>query len=294
MIFGVGTFSRWIGVWRWALIFGIGTTLAGCAWLDSEQRLLGYRPSPGRPADFPGLRPGDLIYSVDTPDISGRVDRLQVWWMPHPKPGAPTLLYLHGTFRNLFQNLRKVEALRDAGFSIVAIDYRGWGESTPILPSETSIKADAARGWSELTAHQPDPHLRVIYGHSMGSGVAVDLASHLHGGRDYGGLILESSFTSAPDVVKAAVTLGTVASWLVTQKFDSLSKIGRVAVPILMMHGAKDTTVPMALGRRLYEAAPPGAQWVAFPDGSHSDLDIEDPLAYRLAVQKLIQQLSPS
>ena len=274
---------------RNAVICGIAATLFGCAWIDSKQRELVYRPTPGRPAGFTGLRPGDLEYKVDLGS-----DQVQFWWLPNADPQAPTLLYLHGTFRNLYQNLRKVEALRDAGFSVVALDYRGWGESTPILPSELSVYADANLAWGELVRRQPEPRKRVIFGHSMGSGVAVELASQRRAGVDYGGLILESSFTRLPDVAKANGTLGSVAALFATQEFDSLGKIGRVDAPILMLHGSADNTVPVALGRRLFEAAPKGTRWVEIANGSHSGLDREAPQQYRQAVRGLIDQLQPT
>ena len=297
----VVTFDGWAATRPWrrvrnGLIFSLAATLFGCAWLDNKQRELVYRPSPGKPGSFAGLRAGDVDYRVDVPgQASGATpasaDHLQLWWLPNAAPQAPTVLYLHGTFRNLYENLRKVEALREAGFSVVAVEYRGWGSSTPIVPSEATIYADANVGWAELVRHQPDPHKRVIFGHSMGSGVAVELASHRHVGVDYGGLILESSFTRLPDVAKAIGVAGTVASWFASQEFDSLAKIGKVDAPILMMHGAADTTVPIALGRRLRDAAPAGTRWVEFPSGSHSGLDREAPQAYQQAVRGLIEQL---
>jgi len=277
---------------RNVLICALATALVGCAWLDTKQRELVFRPTPGRPADFKGLRPGDIAFDVDVPgDTAGSTDRLQLWWLPNPDPQAPTLLYLHGTFRNLYQNLRKIEALRQAGFSVVAVDYRGWGDTSPIIPSEATIYADAHVAWAELVRRQSDPRKRVIFGHSMGGGVAGELASQMRAGLDYGGLILESSFTRLPDVAKAAGTIGTVASWFATQEFDSLAKIGKVDAPILMMHGAADTTVPIELGRQLYEAAPAGTRWVEFPLGSHSGLDREAPQQYKQAVRDLIEQL---
>jgi hypothetical protein len=285
-------FARLWYAWRIALVCGIATTLAGCAWFDVKQRELVYRPSPGRPADFAGLQTGDLDFTIDVPgEAAGSTDRLQLWWLPNPDPKAPTLLYLHGTFRNLYQNLRKVEALRTAGFSVVAVEYRGWGGSTPIIPTEATIYADANAGWVELVRRQSDPRKRVIFGHSMGSGVAVELASHRHVNVDYGGLILEASFTRLPDVAKAVGVSGTIASWFATQEFDSLSKIGRVDAPILMLHGAADTTVPIVLGQRLYEAAPKGTRWVEFPQGTHSGLDLEAPVPYQQAIRGLIQEL---
>lgn len=277
---------------RLLLICCIATTLVGCAWLDAKQRELVFRPTPGRPDSFQGLRPGDLAFTVDVPGARpGTTDELHLWWLPHANPQAPTLLYLHGTFRNLYQNLPKIDALREAGFAVVAVDYRGWGDSTPLIPSEATIYADAGVAWAELVRRQRDPSRRVIFGHSMGSGVAVDLASHLHHGTDYGALILESSFTRLPDVAKAAGVLGTIASWFATQEFDSESKIGKVDAPILMLHGSADKTVPVELGRRLRDAAPKGTRWVEFEGGSHSGLHRESPRQYQQALLLLIEQL---
>jgi uncharacterized protein len=277
---------------RNALICGVATTLLGCSWLDTKQRELVFRPTPGRPADFAGLRANDVAFDLEVAGATaGSTDKLHLWWLPNADAGAPTLLYLHGTFRNLYQNARKVEALRSAGFSIVAVEYRGWGDSSPILPSEATIYADANVAWAELVRRQSDPRKRVIFGHSMGSGVAVELASRRHAGIDYGGLILEAPFTTLPDVAKTTGAFGTLASWFATQRFASIEKIGRVDAPILMMHGGDDKTVPVVLGRRLFDAAPVGTQWVEFAGGSHSGLDRESPERYREAVRSLIERL---
>ncbi|NKI94989.1 alpha/beta fold hydrolase [Rhizobacter sp. SG703] len=267
--------------------------LHGCAWWDLKQRQWVFRPSPGQPAEF-ALRAGDVSYAVAVPGATpGVPDRLQLWWMPNADPQAPTLLYLHGTFRALYRNLPKIDALRDAGFSVLAVDYRGWGESTPLIPSEATILADADTAWAELVKHQSDPRRRVIFGHSMGGGVAVDLASRKHGGRDYGGLILESTFTRLPDVAAALGVLGTMVSWLANEQFDSVDKIGRIDAPILIMHGGADDTVPVTLGRALRDAAPAGTRWVEFSGGSHSRLHDDDPALYREAVRSMIARLVP-
>ncbi len=146
---------------RNALIGSLATALVSCSWLEVKERELMYRPTPGRPADFAGLRAGDVEFDVDVPGAAaGSSDRLYLWWLPSPDPRAPTLLYLHGTFRNLFQNLHKIESLREAGFAVVAVDYRGWGESSPIIPSEATIYADANVAWAELVRRQSDPRKR--------------------------------------------------------------------------------------------------------------------------------------
>ena len=272
------------------------STLAGCAWLDVKSRTLMYRPASGRLDGFAGLRTGDEIYSVPVPgEQPGTVEQLAMWWMPAPDPAAPTLLYLHGTFRNLYRNYPKIEALRAAGFSVLAVDYRGWGDSTPIVPSQKTILADADVAWAELVRHQPRPNKRVIYGHSLGGAVAIDLASRKHAGSDYAALIVESTFTNLADLAaSAAGPIGPIAVWISGERFDSFAKIGRIDAPILMLHGDRDNTVPVALGRRLRDAAPAGVTWVEIPGGSHSRLHEEAPEIYRQALTALIAALPPS
>ena len=287
--------------------FCVATVLAcllgGCAWLDVKQRELALRPTPGRPAAYaegqPALQaafqPGDLRWTVPVPRAGepGPADRLSLWWLPQPRKDAPVLLYLHGTFRNLYANLPKIDALRRAGYAIVAVDYRGWGDSTPIVPSEETIAADVRAAWAEVQRRQPDPGRRVIFGHSMGGAAAVTLASTLHRGSDFGALALESTFSSGPDVAAAAGFWGRVGAALTTLRFDSASRIGRVDAPILMLHGTADKTVPVQVGRRLRDAAPPGTRWVEVPGGSHSDLHAEAPEIYQQAFKDLMQQLTP-
>ncbi|OIQ72834.1 2-hydroxy-6-oxononadienedioate/2-hydroxy-6-oxononatrienedioate hydrolase [mine drainage metagenome] len=254
--------------------------LGGCAWLDNRQRQIIYRPTSGQPADFPGLRSGDKRYFVSLPG-TGTPQRLALWWLPQARQDAPTLLYLHGTFRNLFDNLHKIDALRAAGFSVLALDYRGWGESSPLTPSEQTIVQDAWVAWAELKKHQPDAAKRLIYGHSMGSAVAVELASQLHSPADYGGLVLESAFTSFADVAREAGWLARLLYLFSHERFDSLDKIAKVHAPLLMLHGSLDDTVPIRLGQRLFAAANPPKQWLTVNGAAHSDLDLVNPALYQ-------------
>ncbi|MDC8770154.1 alpha/beta hydrolase [Roseateles albus] len=287
-------------IWRrlGAPLLGLAlmSSLSGCAWWSVKERELALRPSPGRPAayaeDGVGLRAGDqrLLQPVLSED--GRSQQLALWWLPHPDLAAPTLLYLHGTLRSLYGNLPKIEALRDAGFAIVAVDYRGWGDSTPIIPSEASINADVRMAWAEMLKRQADPSKRVVFGHSMGGAVAVTLASSLQQGADYGALVLESTFTRLPDVAAEAGTLGKIGAAITRLEFDSLAKIGRVDAPLLMLHGTADTTVPVVLGRRLRDAAPKASNcWIEFPEGSHSRLHSEFPQQYQQALRTLIRSI---
>lgn len=116
--------------------------------------------------------------------------------------------------------------------------------STPIIPSEPTILQDAEVAWAELQRREPRTAQRVIYGHSMGSGVAVALASRLRAPADYGALILESAFTSFSDIAREAGLLASLLLWFNHERFDSLDKIAHIHAPLLMLHGNLDTTIP--------------------------------------------------
>jgi uncharacterized protein len=277
-----------------ALVLLTVLSTSGCAWLDAKQRNIIYRPTPGVPADFAGLRATDERYFLSVPPsgsasialsvtsavsttsssttTSSTVPQIEMWWLPHADVQAPTLLYFHGTFRNLYQNLRKIDALREAGFAILAVEYRGWGRSTPIIPSEQTIVQDAQVAFDELRRREVRPSYRVIYGHSMGSGVAVDIASRLKAPNDYAVLILESAMTSLPDVATEASWLGPLARLVSNERFASIDKIAKIQAPLLMLHGSDDKTIPIKLGERLFNAANAPKLWLRIEGGGHSDL----------------------
>ncbi len=264
---------------------------AGCAALDERLRQAVFRPSRDVPAAFDGLRPGDRIWRETVGDPTVRDEWVQLWWLPAADPAAPALLYLHGTFRNLYRNHPKMQAIRDAGYSVLAVEYRGWGDASPLVPSEDSVTADARAGWRELVRRQPDPRRRVIFGHSMGSGAAVALAAGLPAG-EYGGVVLESAFARAADVAVATSRLLAPLTWVRDLGFDSAARIGSVRAPILMLHGTADTTVPIDLGRALFEAAPAPRRFVAIEGGGHSRLQEDDVAGYRQALQDFARRLA--
>lgn len=277
---------------------------SGCAWLDARQRELIYRPTPGSPAELTDLRAGEEHYFVNLPANARPPDdsdhqpltadagtvnntqRIELWWLPHPDKSAPTLLYLHGTFRTVPQNRHKIDALREAGFAVLAVEYRGWGLSTAITPSEQTLVQDADAAWAELQRREPRAAQRVIYGHSMGSGVAVDLASRLKARQDYGALILESAFTSFADVASEAGLFASLLLHLNNERFASIDKITHVHAPLLMIHGSADTTIPIRLGRQLFMAANPPKRWLNIHDGAHSDLQQIGHAQYQATLQR--------
>src|SRR5690606_4010315 len=128
---------------------------------------------------------------------------LSTWYIPGATPDAPTVLYLHGSRWNLNSSVFRIERWQGMGYAILAIDYRGFGESSDILPSQLSATHDARVALQELKRRQPDPTRRFVYGHSLGGAVAVALAAQAEPD-DFAGLILESTFTSIRDMIAAS------------------------------------------------------------------------------------------
>lgn len=180
---------------------------------------------------------------------------IRAWHLSHANADAPTVLYLHGSRWNLNGSVFRIERLAQLGFSVLAIDYRGFGESSQILPSQRSATQDALAALDELKRRQPDVHRRFVYGHSLGGAVAVSLAAQT-GKNAFAGLILESTFTSTRDMI-AHTRYGSIPGLplLVTQSFDSLDLIKSVKQPILLLHGTSDSVIPHTMSDALFAAA---------------------------------------
>ena len=257
--------------WRAISLLVLATLLAtGCIGLEQKERELTFRSSHAEAGWYSGLPAG--VEEMDLP-IDGRTgaEHIHGWWWPADVAGAPTILYLHGARWNLTGNLNRLAQLHDFGFSVFAIDYRGFGKSDGDLPSEATVYEDARVAWSWVTAHEPDPARRFIYGHSLGGAVAVELATTLGTGDDGAhGLIIESTFTSFADIA-SEVTRGLLPTMILSQKFDSLSKIGRVRMPVLIVHGDADRYVPTRFSEALYAAAAAPKHLLLVRNGSHNN-----------------------
>ncbi len=251
----------------------LGALLAsGCVVLETKERELVWRPVRAAASWYSGLpdEVQDLYLKVGT---AADAPRIHAWWWPAPTANAPAVLYLHGARWNLTGQLRRIQRLHEFGFSVFAIDYRGFGKSDGDLPSETTAYEDAQAAWDWLSARQTDPARRYVYGHSLGGAVAVDLAAKLSRGGSPGaaGLIVESSFTSLADVAAAMSYEWLPVGLILSQKFDSVDKMRELRMPVLIVHGASDAYVPSRLSEALFAAAPEPKKLLLVEGGSHNN-----------------------
>lgn len=170
--------------------------------------------------------------------------------------GTPVVLYFGGNGGHRSRRTLPVTTLASAGVHVVIFDHRGYGEN-PGQPSEKHLAADARSIWNRLTQKLGVESERiVIYGESLGGGVAVRLASELsRDGQPPGGLIVQSTFSSLADAGSELYWFLPVR-WLLADRYESVERIPFVSCPILQLHGRRDRIVPLHLGQRLFDAAP--------------------------------------
>ncbi len=257
---------------RLLLLTLAASLLGGCAVLESKQSEWIFRPVRDNWRGFQGLPAGTEEVWIKVP---GKADqRIHAWWMPQSGENvasAPALLYLHGSRWNLTGSSLRIAKWREMGFSVLAIDYRGFGQSSGELPTEANAYEDTALAWDWLKAKMPDAQRRYIYGHSLGGAVAIDLAAKL-APNEAAGLITESTFTSVPDVVSASPYGWLPVGFLISQRFEALEKVKNVAMPKLFLHGTSDRVVPHTMSDELFKAASEPKRLVKFDGASHSGI----------------------
>jgi alpha-beta hydrolase superfamily lysophospholipase len=268
-----------------ALIAAAALLATGCVGLEQRERELTFRPTRAEAGWYTGQPAGLVEVYLPVEDRPG-APRLHAWWWPADDERAPVVYYLHGARWNLTGHLNRIAQLRRFGFSVFAIDYRGFGKSDGELPSEATVYEDARIGWRYVVAREPDASRRLIYGHSLGGAVAVDLAADLPAGDGARGLIVESSFTNFADMAHE-VTRGLVPAAVLTQKFDSVGKISRVKMPVLVVHGEGDRYVPARFSEALFAAAPAPKRLLLIPNGTHNNALYTGNSEYHRAVGEL-------
>jgi len=249
-------------VLKWLVVLAAGGYLGGLAVLLLAQRALIFPiPQTTRTAPKAAGFPEAEEHALATADG----EKVIVWHVP-ARLGHAVVIYFPGNgdfLAGLVGHFRKITA---DGTGLVALSYRGYAGSSG-RPSEQGLLRDAAAAYA-FTASRYSADRIVLWGFSLGSGVAVALAADQRIGK----IILEAPFTSIADVAASAFRMAP-ARWFIKDPFRSDERIARVTAPLLIMHGARDPTIPISFGERLFAIAHQPKQFVRFPEGGHNDLD---------------------
>ncbi|MEZ5851746.1 MAG: alpha/beta hydrolase [Hyphomicrobiaceae bacterium] len=230
------------------------------AWLG--QRRLMYHPDARRVAPAQAGLSMAREREIVTPD-----GQRLVAWQIDARPGQPTILYFHGNAGNLTDRAARASRYAAVGYGFFIVSYRGYGGSTG-RPSEANNIADARLAYDRLVSEGVPPSMIVVYGESLGSGVAVQLAA----ARKVAAVILDAPYTSMIEMALLRYPF-LPARHLLLDRYDSKRHIKDIAAPVLVLHGERDTVIPVAMGQALHAAAGEPKHIVIFPHGRHTDLD---------------------
>jgi uncharacterized protein len=275
-----------------------------CTYLYTQQRQLIYKPSTKilrLPSDADYRLPYEDVW-IAIADSNGSNEKIHGWWFPArnlnesvalPKEPSQilkspkTILYFHGTGGNISYNLPRIEGFRQLGFSVLAIDYRGYGQSQGGFPNESQLYQDSQAAWNYLTQVRAIPPDQIIvYGESLGGAIALDLATK---SPNAGGLILQSTFTSMADVVSQPTWAKALPiSLLLNQRFDSADKMRSLQVPVLLIHGLNDSGIPSSMSQKLFELAPTRKQLFLIPEAEHISI-YKPKYSYLRAIQQFVR-----
>lgn len=190
-----------------------------------------------------GLEYEDLEIATDDGET------LHAWWLPAPE-GRGTVLFSHGNAGNISHRMDSIRIFHSLGMNVLIYDYRGYGQSSG-RASEQGTYRDIEAVWNYLTDDRGlAPESVVLFGRSLGGAVSAWLAART----EPGGLILESSFTSVPDLGQE-IYWWLPVRWLARMDYDTRSRLGEVSAPVLVVHGPDDEIIPFSHGQALYEAA---------------------------------------
>jgi fermentation-respiration switch protein FrsA (DUF1100 family) len=237
--------------------------LAILGFLYGRQRPLLYGNGIGRVTVTPdsvGLSQAQS-FTLSTPDGA----LLSMWFVPPNNNTSPVFLYFHGKEGSLRQRAGRIKAMSATGSGVLALDYRGFGASTG-SPTEAGLYSDGETAYRWLAA-RVEPKRIVLMGESLGTGIAVWLASR----QPAAALILQSPYTSVADLAARSYPLFPVRL-LMQDQFHSDLLIDKVHMPVLIQHGEKDTIVPIIFGERLYALANQPKRFLVYPSAAHNDL----------------------
>ncbi len=225
------------------------------------QRALLYRPDPTRPDPAASGVPEMAwvrLTSADGLTLGS--------WYRAALEGAPCLIYFQGNGGHIGHRAVKYRPYLEAGFGLLAVGYRGYG-GNPGSPTEDGLHADARAALDFLLEQGIETPRIVLYGESLGAGMAVKLAA----GRAIGALVLEAPYTSIAELAAHHYPF-VPARYMVLDKFDAAKDIGRLQAPLLVIHGGRDRVVPNRFGQALFESAPQPKEMESYEAGAHNNL----------------------
>ncbi len=242
--------------------FGYGVLVGG---MYLFQRSLLYHPG-----GLSGI-PADAGVAEMIPVDLGTADGLTLTsWFRAAVPGRPTIVFFQGNAGNIGNRGFKARVFLDAGYGLLLTGYRGYG-GNPGSPTEEGLYADGRAALAFLADRGVAPGELILYGESLGTGIAVHLAAEMAADRPAGGLVLETPFSSIADVAASHYPF-IPARWLVKDRFDSAAKIARVDAPVFIFQSRDDRVIPVRFGERLFEAAVEPKQSLWIDGGGHNEL----------------------
>lgn len=254
-------FSRTVVALKLSSILMLCLYVGFAATLYVAQQSLMYFPDPVRTTPVRAGLPEAEEIPLTASDGVGSI----AWHVP-PRDGRPVILYFHGNGGALRHRVVRFRKLITDGIGLVALEYRGFGGLSG-SPSEAGLIADAKAAYAFAAARYPAQQI-VLWGESLGSGIAVALASEEPVAR----VILEAPFTSTAAIASMRYWYMPV-SLLMRDQYRSDARIGKVTASVLILHGVKDQTVPFAMGEQLFDMTKAPKHIVRFLDGGHDDLD---------------------
>ena len=239
----------------------IYAALAGYVYL-MQPRLIYYPDMPGRDIQITPEAIGLEYEDISLTTTDG--EQLHGWFVPHPSARA-TLLFAHGNAGNISHRLDSIRMFHGLGLNVFIFDYRGYGLSSGST-TEQGTYHDVDAAWHYLLEERGlGPESVVLFGRSLGAAVIADLAARTRPGA----VILESAFTSVPDMA-ARIYPWLPVRWLASYRYDNAAKIREISVPILVIHSRDDEIIPFEQGEQLFAAANEPKQMLEL-SGGHND-----------------------
>lgn len=249
----------WIALLTAVALLYLGALLL----LYTTQRRLVFRPDPAA-ADLAAAGLAEFMVEAAIHTSDGLT--LVSWWAPPVRPDRRTIVYLHGNAGHRGGRADRIRDYLGAGYGVLLVGYRGYG-GNPGTPTEAGLYNDARANLAFLATQNVRPEQTVLLGESLGTAVAIQMATEF----PILALVLEAPLASVLHSARARYPLFAF-DFLVRDKFNSLGKIGRVKVPLLLVHGEQDRTTAVRFGRMIYDAAnePKRAHFIA--EAGHTDL----------------------